>query len=506
MTISASLALLLWESARKRPDQPAVLERESETTFAALRDRAAAVGDALLARGLAPGDRVGILVERSGTAIASLFGIHAAGMVAVVINDRLRSRQIEHQLAQSGARVLLASPGMLERLPQALATAAAIVDVTALGARGHLEPVVRQPGDLAQIIYTSGSTGLPKGVVFSHGALQSGVAIVNQYLGQRPEDRIASLLPLSTVYGLNQALTAIACGASLLIENSPLPSEMIATLRDRAATVLAAVPPLWLQLLSLPRFDAGGLPDLRLLQNAGGHPPVEAVRRIRAAFPRAQLFLQYGQTETFRGTFLPPGEVDRRPGSMGHAVPGADLHVLSPGGVPVDAGEIGELVHAGPTIASGYWNDPDATQRVFRPHPDPGRAARGEKAVLSGDLVRRDTEGFFTFVARRDRLIKTLGFRVGPDEVTDVLHASGEIREAVVAGEPDPDRGERIVAFVVLREDGDLKQLTRFARAELPPYMVPARYESVTRLPRLASGKYDLSAIVQAASQPGEPA
>ena len=218
-----------------------------------------------------PGDRAAFLLERSGDAIAALFGIHAAGLIAVGINDRLRPRQIEHQLNHSGARVLLSDATMLGRLPRALATEAEILDVSAVPPEGSGEPLQRQPADLAQIIYTSGSTGLPKGVVFTHGALQAGIATVNAYLGQRADDRVASLLALSTVYGLNQVLTAVACGASVVVETSPLAAEALVTLRERGATVIAAVPPLWLQFLAVNGFDAGSLPAARVLQNAGGH-------------------------------------------------------------------------------------------------------------------------------------------------------------------------------------------------------------------------------------------
>ena len=492
---SANLALLLWHGAESYPERPAVFTRDVVTTYGALRNRAAAVTGALRAAPTAPGDRVGLLLERSADAIAALFGIHAAGLVGVVIDDRLRPRQIEYRLRHVGARIFVTTAAMLARLPRRLATDTATLDLGQIPAEGQAEPLLRAPSDLAQIIYTSGSTGLPKGVVFTHGALQTGACTVNRYLGQREDDRIASLLALSTVYGLNQILTGVSCGAAIVIETSPLTAEVITTLRARRATVLAAVPPLWLQLLSMANFDAASLPALRILQNAGGHLPVAAVGRIRTAFPNAQLFLQYGQTETFRGTFLPATAVDRRPESMGRAVPGAELVVLLDDGTRAPDGEIGELVHAGPTIAVGYWNDPDATSRTFRPHPDAVRAAQGERAVCSGDLVRRDAEGFFTFVARRDRLIKTMGFRVGPDEVADVVHASGEAREVVVTSEPDPERGERIVAYVVLRDGGDARRLLMFCRAELPTYMVPARIEVVASLPRLPGGKYDLAAL-----------
>jgi acyl-CoA synthetase (AMP-forming)/AMP-acid ligase II len=501
--MSANLATLLWTAADRAPDQLAVFTRETTTTYATLRNRAGAIAAYLQTKHFVPGERIALLVERSAEAIAGLCGIHAAGLVAVPINERLRARQIEHQISHCSARALLTTPGTLERLPRTPDSEAQILDLHAIPSNPARDLVPRAAGDLAQIIYTSGSTGLPKGVAFTHGALQAGVATVNAYLGQTQSDRVASLLALSTVYGLNQVLTAISCGAALVVETSPLATEALITLRQRAATVVAAVPPLWLQLLGTGRFDSHSLPSVRILQNAGGRLPTETVRRIRAAFPDAQLFLQYGQTETFRGTFLPPSETDRRPDSMGKAIPGADLLVLREDGSRAAPGEIGELVHAGPTIASGYWNDAAATNRVFRPHPDPARAARGERVVFSGDLVRQDAEGYFTFVSRADRLIKTMGFRVGPDEVADVLYASGEILEAVVSGEPDPDRGERIVAFVILKPAGDLKRLTRFTRSELPLYMVPAQISAVNELPRLASGKYDLAAIKGARSDHG---
>jgi acyl-CoA synthetase (AMP-forming)/AMP-acid ligase II len=265
-------------------------------------------------------------------------------------------------------------------------------------------------------------------------------------------------------------------------------------LAERNATVLAAVPPLWIQLLSSP--DIGALRGIRIAQNAGGHLPTEVVRQLRTALPSTRLYLQYGMTETFRSSYLPPNEVDRRPGSMGRPMPGADILLLDESGRPVAPGEVGEIVHRGPTVASGYWNDPEATARTFRPNPlRPDGAPDAERVVFTGDLARRDAEGFLHFVGRRDRMIKSMGFRVGPDEVADALHASGEIAEAVIDAVPDPARGDRIVAYVVLREGGSLARLERFCRAELPAFAHPSAYEQRAALARLPSGKYDMEAI-----------
>jgi acyl-coenzyme A synthetase/AMP-(fatty) acid ligase len=201
-------------------------------------------------------------------------------------------------------------------------------------------------------------------------------------------------------------------------------------------------------------------------------------------------------TEVFRSTFLPPKEVDAKPDCMGKAVPGAEVMVLREDSTACEVDEVGELVHRGPTAALGYWNDPEKTERVFRPNPlrAPGTPA-AERVVYSGDMVRRDAEGYLRFVSRRDRLIKTLGYRVGPDEIVDALYASGQIAEAAITTEPDERRGDRIVAHVVLSPGGSLDRLRAYARAELPPYMQPAAYAALERIPRLASGKYDIETL-----------
>jgi acyl-coenzyme A synthetase/AMP-(fatty) acid ligase len=219
------------------------------------------------------------------------------------------------------------------------------------------------------------------------------------------------------------------------------------------------------------------------------------VRRLRVAQPQAKLVLMYGLTEAFRATYLDPTEVDDHPDSIGRAIPGAEILVLRPDGTECGPGEEGELVQRGPTVAAGYWNDPESTARVFRSNPRrPSGAPDAERVVFSGDMVRRDDGGRLYFIGRQDRIIKTLGFRVSPDEVCDVLYASGQVAEALVGGEPDGQRGERVVAYVVLRDGGDMGKLQRFCKTELPRYMQPARIQVMGALPRTTSGKFDLKA------------
>lgn len=491
----SNLALMLWETAARFRDRPAVID-QTTTSYGALTERAAAIARALHNRGIRLGDVVAIFLDGSADGVASFFGVLAAGATAIVVNESLRPRQVEYMLSHGGARALLTSEAILARQPRALATTAEVIALDTVPRADDWSPVSVSCGALAQLTYTSGSTGAPKGVMISHANLWAAMTAVTGYLGIRGEDRIASILPFSFVYGMSQVLCAVGTGASLVVERSPLPQQLVTRLRECEVTVLAAVPPLWVQLLGVGAFRDSPLASLRIVTNAGGHLPVETVHALRRAQPQASLFLMYGLTEVLRSTYLPPEEVDRRPNSMGRAIPGAEVLVVRDDLTPCDPGETGELVHAGPTVTLGYWQDPEATSRTFRPHPLRGAEAC---AVFSGDLVRQDAEGFLYFVGRRDRLIKSLGYRVSPEEIAEVIHSSGEVADVLVTAEPDPQRGERIIAHVVLEVGGEptasLERLKRFCGMELPRHMQPARYDVRDILPRLPNGKHDLQAL-----------
>jgi amino acid adenylation domain-containing protein len=493
---SSNLADLLWQRAAEQGDRPAIIERERTTTYLELRARAAVIGGSLRTRDIVPGDRVAIMLERGSEAAAAFLGVVAAGAIAININETLRPRQIEHILAHSGAKLLLTAPTLVHRLPRPLETPAAVLDSASLEGIALIAPVSRLGDDPVQISYTSGSTGKPKGVVLSHGNLAAVTRIVVGYLGLRGDDRIASFLPFSFVYGLNQLLCALGSGSALVVDRSPIPQQLVTAIRSLRVTVVAAVPPMWAQLLTIPGFRSEPLPDLRIVTNAGGGIAPELVRRIREAQPQAQLFLMYGLTEALRSTYLPPDEVDAHPDAIGRAIPGSEIFVMREDGTRCAPGEVGELVQRGPTVALGYWNDPVSTAQAFRPNPlRPEGTPDRERVIYSGDLVRADDSGIHYFVGRRDHMIKTLGYRVSPDEICSVLYASKLVAQAVVTSEPCPLRGERIVACVALSEGASVGKLEDYCKMELPRYMQPARFDVRLELPRLPSGKFDLTRI-----------
>ena len=332
--------------------------------------------------------------------------------------------------------------------------------------------------------------------MLSHANLLAGASIVSDYLSITAADRLLAALPFSFDAGLNQLTTAVQRGAACVPVRFVLPRDLVRVLAAERITGLAGVPPLWARLTAPGAGLADAdLPHLRYVTNTGGAISRPLLARLRAAVPGADVVLMYGLTEAFRSTYLPPAELDRRPDSMGKAIPNTEILVVSEDGRRCAPGEVGELVHHGPTVSRGYWGRPDQTAAVLRPHPfPPPGGAEPDRVCYSGDLVRIDEDGFLYFVGRRDGLIKTSGFRVSPTEIEAAAAAADGVREAAVVGVPDETLGQRVVAFVA-PADADPAAVRAACAAALPAHMVPAAVEPRDALPRTASGKTDYPAL-----------
>ena len=353
--------------------------------------------------------------------------------------------------------------------------------------------------DLAAILYTSGSTGKPKGVMLSHANIIAGSSIVSTYLGISEKERILAILPFSFDAGLNQLMTAFQQGGTLLLMDFVFARDIVQMLLNERVSGLAGVPTLW-GLLAQPSstLQKHQFPYLRYITNTGGAMPQTVLATLRQALPTTKIFLMYGLTEAFRSTYLPPEELHRRPTSMGKAIPNTEILVVNEEGQLTKPGEIGELVHRGPTVSLGYWGHSDLTNQVLRPHPFlPPEIGSEEKVCYSGDLVKMDEEGFLYFVGRRDAMIKSSGFRISPTEVEAVLFQSGKVREAAVIGVPDELLGQVVKAFIVPREGESMNidLLLTFCSERLPRYMVPKLAEILESLPKTTSGKVDYPAL-----------
>jgi len=499
--------MMEWDGLEPRPERldrlalrgkagdVALVDRSGELRFAELD---AAVGSlaAHLAERAVPGDRIASWLPKTRTACLLALACARAGMVHVPVNPLLRRAQVAHILADSEARLLVTQPARAALLEEGdLPASCDVVLEEALG-EAHTAPLPPSTGDtdaLAALLYTSGSTGRPKGVMLSHANLWLGAIAVAHYLRLRPDDRTLAVLPLSFDAGLNQLLSTWAAGASVVPLDYLVAADVVRAVERHGVTTLAGVPPLWIQLAEA-KWPAETAARLRRLSATGGRMPAAVVRRLRAIFPQADLYLMYGLTEAFRSTYLDPALVDAHPESIGRAIPFAEVMVARPDGSIAADGEPGELVHAGPLVAQGYWRDPERTALRFRPAPSASRL--GGIAAWSGDGVVRGADGLIRFVGREDEMIKVSGNRISPTEIEEAAIASGAVAEAVALGVPDERLGQaiRLVARAAPGDDAEAR-LLRYFKAELPTFQQPRDILWVAELPRNPNGKLDRARV-----------
>jgi acyl-CoA ligase (AMP-forming) (exosortase A-associated) len=500
-------------SALARPDAPALIHKGRTVSYAALAKGIDEFASALIGLGIGKLERVGIYLPKQPENVVAMFGAPRAGAVFVPVNPLLKPPQVAHILRDCNVRVLVTSADRATTLLSELAECPdlrhlVLIDsgeVTAPGAvqLHRWDQLMSSSGaakfhrvidaDVVSIFYTSGSTGRPKGVVLSHRNMVAGAKSVSQYLGNVPEDKLLAVLPFSFDYGFSQLSTAFNAGAAVVLMDYLLARDVITTAARERVTGLAGVPPLWAQLADL-EWPAEVKESLRYITNSGGALPVATVQKLRAGLPRTQPFLMYGLTEAFRSTYLPPAELDRRPESMGKAIPNAEILIVRPDGSLCGPGESGELVHRGALVSLGYWNDPVKTAERFKPVPGQNPAlVLTEMAVWSGDTVRIDEEGFLYFVGRRDEMIKTSGYRVSPTEVEEVIFATGLVSDAAAVGVAHPTLGQAIAVVVAPApgKSGDTTALLAACKQQLPLFMVPHHVEWRDSLPRNPNGKYD---------------
>jgi len=505
---------LVQTPAVQMPDNSALWSGESHLTYYSFWNAVERAAGGLANLGVARHDRVATYLPKSADHIIALFAISACGATLVPINPVLKPHQVHHILLDSAAKVLISSNDRIARLgPMAPdlewlvtlnGTASQATNGRPIATWASVSEGVRHSlprsleGDPAAILYTSGSTGRPKGVILSHRNLVLGAQSVTAYLENTSADRVLSVLPLSFDAGFSQLTTAFSVGAEVVLLDYLLPQDVVRACVKHKITGITAVPPLWFQLVGL-NWPTSATESLRYFANTGGKLPRDTLARLRQTFPRAAPYLMYGLTEAFRSTYLPPDQVDSRPDSIGKAIPNAEILIVRPDGSECDADEAGELVHCGPLVAQGYWRDPERTAVRFKPAPvqSPG-LPHPQLAVWSGDIVKRDSDGYLYFIGRSDGMIKTSGYRVSPTEIEEVVFELPDVEEAAAFGVTHPTLGESI-GLAVISGSGtqDTKELLDHCRARLPAYMVPARVEWRISLPRNPNGKIDRAAMAK---------
>jgi acyl-CoA ligase (AMP-forming) (exosortase A-associated) len=509
---------MLRSSAERFPEKEALVHGNRRMKYDEVYRVVRSLAYGLKSAGLERGDRLGIYLEPSIEQSLSIFSASAADAAFVPINHLLFPEQVGHIMSDCRMKGLITTKAKLATLLPMLRRVPSLVFIVvldegeapevdlplysfeqfcALAAPAQAEVCIEK--DLAAILYTSGSTGKPKGVMLTHAQIMAGASIVSTYLGITDKERILAVLPFSFDAGMNQIMTAFQQGGTIVLINFTFAREITTALKKEKITGLAGVPTVW-TLLSHPQstLHKTELPDLRYISNTGGAMPQTVLANLRKMLPTTKVFLMYGLTEAFRSTYLPPEELDRRPTSIGKAIPNTEILVINDQGQLCKPGEVGELVHRGPTVSLGYWGKPELTNQVLRVHPlVTPELQDGEKVCYSGDLVKTDEDGFIYYVGRKDTMIKSSGFRISPTEVEESLFQSGKVRHAAVIGVPDEVLGQHIKAFVVPKDEDcrDADALISVCAERMPKYMVPKAIEFVEELPKTTSGKVDYPAL-----------
>ena len=484
----------------------ALMLQDRILTFADLRSRVGKLAAWLSSELPTKGSRVASWAAKGELTCLLPIAAARANLVYVPINPALRRAQVEHILADSGAEIIIGNSTRLLALGDGLkaGTYRGISEQDVLDIidnyQNRLEPSIAHTDDLVSILYTSGSTGKPKGVMLSHANIWLGAVSVAHYLELSSDDVTMALLPFSFDYGQNQLFSTWFAGGAVVPFNYLLPKDVPKNCEKFKVTTIAAVPPLWIQIVGTD-WAPNAVKSLRRLTNSGGSLNPDLVERLRSIFPEAKLFPMYGLTEAFRSTYLDPELVAKYPTSIGSAIPFAEVLILDEEGNPVKQGQEGELVHCGPLVAKGYWQDKETTKKRFRPAPAfskyPGTA------VWSGDRVKQGENGLLYFVGREDNLIKSQGNRISPQEIEDAALETNLVSEAAAFGIYDDVIGQAI-HLAVTKTSGvqDAKELLpKLLATKLPKFMQPGKIHWYEELPLNSNGKIDYPALKRGVDQ-----
>ncbi len=493
------------EHAAATPAAPCLGTPEGWLSYADVAARLAAAAAELHATGVKAGDRVLLSLPNVPAAVIASYAVQSLGASAVELSREWSAATVAGIAAQTQAtlavvygrdaqlwakvpqvtRFVVVHPqAPPERLRSALGRPSTWLrdDGTFDAAPKPPAPTVRDASAMALLVYTSGSTGAPRGVIQTHGNIAANTRSIVEYLRLSAADRVLSVLPLFYCYGKSLLQTHLFVGGSVFFDDRFLyPRVVMEALRDERCSGFAGVPVTFELIRRQVDVKSIGFPALRYLTQAGGAMRSDTIAWVREAFAPATLYVMYGQTEaTARLSYLPAERAKDKAGSIGRGIPGVTLRVVDESGQELPPGEVGHLVAKGGNVSPGYFGDAAATAEILH-----------DGWLWTGDLARRDEEGFMFISGRSKEVLKLSGHRVGPLEIEEVLGRHPEVVESAVVGAPDDLGGEAAFAFVVRRPGTTVDEaaLKKHCRAALPAYKVPKGILFVDELPRTSAGK-----------------
>jgi amino acid adenylation domain-containing protein len=504
----------LHHSARRLPGKVALVCGGERLTYAEIEARSNALAHALIEGGVSRGDRVIIFADNSPETVIAFWAVLKSNAVVCIVNPLTRADKLAYLINDCRPAALITDAHLFPawREPSCSSHVKMVIVSgrldgkaprisrlqrwdEALAHGGGTRPPARRniDVDLAAIIYTSGSTGEPKGVMLTHRNMLTAASSISSYLEIGDDEVILNVLPMAFDYGLYQMIMAFRQGARLVLERSfAYPAQVIERMVAEGVTGFPGVPPIFAILSEMATLRTQDFSSIRYVTNTTAALPLKHIQVLKGLFPRARIYSMYGLTECKRCTYLPPEDLDRKPGSVGIAIPNTEMWIVDDFGHKVPPGTIGQLVIRGATVMKGYWEKPEATARMLKPGPLPG-----EMVLHTGDYCRMDDEGYLYFIGRGDDIFKSGGEKVAPKEIETVLYDIPGVREAAVVGIPDEVLGRAIKAYVVLEHGAALteRDVKRYCRDKLETFFVPRHVEFVAELPRTDTGKIKKTAL-----------
>lgn len=508
----------LLNSANRNPGKIALISRGVSYSYQDFRSSAEALASHLIRNGLQKGDRVAIQMHNSWQCAVSIYGVSLAGGVFLTLNVQTKAEKLAFILNDSGAVALISEYLLLGELEPALREAGTVQQLilsgdqkkeirSFRGRKFHFEEVLTEmlpapafpnviPTDLAALIYTSGSTGFPKGVMMTHQSMVFTSWSLIEYLRLDETDRIMLLLPMAFDYGLYQLIMSVTLGATVIVEYSfTFPASIYKSIEKHQPTVFPGVPTIYSMMIGSNKESGIRFECIRKVTNTAAALPMAFIPDMKKIFPNALIFSMYGLTECKRVSYLEPELIDSKPGSVGKAIPGTEVFLLSSEGQEVPAGQAGILHVRGPHVMQGYWKREELTRQMLIPGKLPG-----EKVLCSNDWFTMDEEGFLYFQGRNDDIIKTRGEKVSPLEVENAIFRHPAVKETVVLGLPDEMLGEAVIAYVTLYPGSiaNEQEILRECKSRLELFMIPSRVIILDQMPKSANGKIDKKELKQA--------
>lgn len=490
----------LEKTVERLPHKIALIQGDQKLSYRALEDHANTLAQSFIEKGLKPGDRALIYLDNSPNLAIALFAVLKAGGIFVLAHPSTKGERLTYLVSDAEAGLLITDHAQMKKIPPSLADGS-LCKIFVLGDLSQddfPQGLALRPGrkridiDLAALIYTSGSTGNPKGVMLSHRNMVCAAESITTYLGLTDRDVILSVLPMSFDYGLYQMLMAFRQGATLVMERSfVFPHATLSLIPLHGVTAFPLVPTMSAMLLDMD-LSTYDLRSLRLITNTGAALPPAHILRWRRLLPNTQIFAMYGLTECKRVSYLPPKDLDHKLGSVGIPIPNTEVFIVDDAGQIQPPHVVGQLVVRGGHVMQGYWRAAELTHEKLRPGFLPG-----ERLLYTGDLFRRDEDGYLYFEGRKDDIIKCRGEKISPLEIEEALYKQDSIAEVAVVGEPDPVLGEAVVAFVSPRSGTilDKTRILRELRMVVEDYKLPTKLHIVGSLPKTPNGKVDKKAL-----------